>query len=297
MKRIAIWKILQTYKQTGSYTKTAEELEISRWTVRRWVLRAGKVQGRIRVLKVHRKSTRPHHIHRKLTGIDEQTILKYKKYHYGAGKIKVMGKIEASVSTIQRFLEEKGEVKKQGYHRRPQFQNGKVMRPSNTHEFGYLQMDTKHVTPELSGLPETIYEYAAIDIYSRYKTAILLPRISDETAVLALQLFLEWMPFPVKYVQTDNGLEFQYKFHTFCTEKQINHFFIHKHAPNENAVIERSFKTDEDEFYLWIEKEPQHIAELNQWFEEYLKRYNTIRPHYSLNYQSPLQFIQLVQMS
>ncbi len=52
-------------------------------------------------------------------------------------------------------------------------------------------MDTKHVTPELSGLPFTCYEYAAIDILSRYKLAVILPDISDESASLALEFFLK----------------------------------------------------------------------------------------------------------
>ena len=67
--------------------------------------------------------------------------------------------------------------------------------------WGYLQIDTKHVTPELSGPPFTVYEYAAIDIVSRYKVAVLLPEIDSESASLALEFFLKWFPFKVLYVQ------------------------------------------------------------------------------------------------
>lgn len=171
------------------------------------------------------------------------------------------------------------------------------MRPSNTKELGFLQMDTKHVTPELSGLPVTVYEYAAIDIVSRYKLAVILPDITDESATLALQYFIKWFPFEVTYVQTDNGLEFQRTFNEFCEKKKIIHYFIHKNSPNENAVIERSFRTDQDEFYFWLEKQPEHMGELNSWLQTFIHEYNTWRPHQSLDYKTPEEVVEMYQMS
>jgi len=41
------------------------------------------------------------------------------------------------------------------------------MHAKNVQIIGYLQMDVEVVTPELSGLPWTCFEYAMIDIYSR----------------------------------------------------------------------------------------------------------------------------------
>ena len=169
------------------------------------------------------------------------------------------------------------------------------MRPANTTKLGYLQMDTKHVTPELSGLPVTVFEYAAIDILSRYKLAVVLPDISADSARLALEYFLKWFPFKVFYIQTDNGLEYQSEFDHFCEIQSINHYFIHKNSPNENAVIERSFKTDQEEFYYWLEKPPGHIGELNQWLQTFITKYNTWRPHQALNYKRPIDIVNLYQ--
>jgi len=153
-------------------------------------------------------------------------------------------------------------------------------------------MDTKHVTPELSGLPTTVYEYAAIDIVSRYKVAVILPDITDESAALALEFFLKWFPFPFQYIQTDNGLEFQRSFEEACRRHGITHYFIHKNSPNENAVIERSFRTDQDEFYYWLEQPPQHMGELNEWLQTFIREYNTFRPHQGLDYQTPIEVVQ-----
>lgn len=213
--------------------------------------------------------------------------------HLGSRKIKFLLGNTLSDRTIHRYLVKRGKIPKRKNYRRPLFQNGYAMRPVNTKELGYLQMDTKHVTPELSGLGFTVYEYAAIDIFSRFKLAVVLPDISDESASLALQYFLKWFPFEIKYVQTDNGLEFQRTFQEFCMKKSIRHYFIHKNSPNENAVIERSFRTDQDEFYYWLEKQPQHIGELNQWLQEFLHKYNYIRPHQSLNYLTPEQMVKI----
>ena len=59
------------------------------------------------------------------------------------------------------------------------------------------------------------------------------------------------------------GLEFQKRFHGKCAERGLEHFHIHKSAPNENAVVERSFRTDEEEFFFWLEEAPRDHLELN----------------------------------
>lgn len=267
-------------------------------TVYRWIRRGRTFSGGITYRKIKRLSTRPKTIQYKLTNQERIHIVQlYQREHVGAKKIKRILKLAASERTIHRYLKKRRLIPKQTNYRRPLFQNGKVMRPKNTKELGYLQMDTKHVTPELSGLPFTVYEYAAIDIVSRYKLAILFPDYSSESASLALQYFLKWFPFQVLYIQTDNGLEFQYEFEQLCQRKNIQHYFIHKNSPNENAVIERSFRTDQDEFYYWLEKQPRHIGELNSWLQDFITKYNTWRPHQALDYKTPIEVVNMYHLS
>ena len=163
------------------------------------------------------------------------------------------------------------------------------MRPANTKTIGYLQSDIKYVTPELSGLSYTTYEYAFIDIYSRYKVALILPTLDQEAAITALRWMVNQFPFRPKFVQTDNGWEFGSRFTAECTKLALAHYFIHKRTPNENAVIERSFRTDQDEFFYYLEKRPQDINELNLWFQTYLKEYNEERPHFGIGLKTPLE--------
>jgi len=158
-------------------------------------------------------------------------------------------------------------------------------------------MDVKYVTPELSGLDYTCYEYGAIDILSRYKVALLLPVLDEAGAVITLRYAMQAYHFLLHYVQTDNGLEFQKAFHQLCIENGIEHYYIHKNSPNENAVIERSFRTDQDEFFYLLEEAPEDINELNRWFQRYLVDYNTVRPHMSLNMLTPKEVVALYNNS
>jgi transposase InsO family protein len=158
-------------------------------------------------------------------------------------------------------------------------------------------MDVKYVTPELSGLPYTCYLYAALDIWSRFKVGVVLPKLDEGGALLALYHATQAFPFPLRYVQTDNGLEFQRRFHAKCEELGLEHFYIHKSSPNDNAVIERSFRTDEEEFFFWLETAPQDHLELNTWYQRFLESYNTVRPHMGINMLTPRKALDLYQKS
>lgn len=291
--RVTIKTIIQTHRKFGNVSLTASTLGISRPTVYRWLSRGQRLYSPgHRYQGVFRHSTRPKTIHYKATPRQKSEIVSlFDNEHLGSRKIKAVLGLKLSYRTIHRILLAKGRISKQVNHRRPLFQNGACMRPANTKDLGFLQMDTKHVTPELSGLTYTVYEYGAIDILSRYKLAILLPDISDESAALALEFFLKWFPFPIKYVQTDNGLEFQRSFRFACEKHKINHYHIHKNSSNENAVIERSFRTDQDEFYYWLERPTLHIGDLNTKLQKFILKYNTWRPHQSLDYQTPQQVV------
>ena len=87
---------------------------------------------------------------------------------------------------------------------------------------------------------------------------------------------------PQKQTEPDNGLEFQSCFRAKCAELGLERFYIHKSSPNENAVIERSFRTDEEECFFRLVEAPQHHLELNTWYQR-----NTARPHMGINMLTP----------
>ncbi len=302
MSRAPIRSIIETWKACGqNYSETARQLGIDRRTVKRWVDRGRQPWGYVRWQGLRRQSTAPKHPKRALQG---EAAAQVRAWREATGfcreKLVLLAQaagFTVSASTIHRYLQRKGLVRATTKRRRPRFQNGQVMRPRNVPGLGYLQMDVKYVTPELSGLPYTCYLYAALDIATRYKVGLILPRVDEAGALLALYHALQSLPFPVRYVQTDNGLEFQKHFHAKCAELGMEHFYIHKSSPNDNAVIERSFRTDEEEFFFRIEDAPQDHLELNTWYQRFLERYNSTRPHMGINMLTPRKAIGLYLMS
>lgn len=299
-KRRTIREIIEAYKEAGeNYTQASILLGISRSTVKRWVLKGTSLYGNITFRGIVRKSTRPHTIKRITTIVIEKEII-FLREQTGvcAEKLRYFLKkkdIVLSVSTIGRILRRKGLQRKTNkYYRRPLFQNGKAMRPKNTNKPGYLQMDVKYVTPELSGLPYTCYEYGIIDIFSRYKTSLILPILDESGSILALKWAIQSMPCKIVYVQTDNGLEYQKLFHKACEELSIVHYHIHKNSPNENAVIERSFRVDQEEFFFRLKEVPKDINDLNQKFQKFLIYYNTQRPHLGIDLLTPKEKLDTV---
>lgn len=289
--------IIEKFKACdNSISDTASLLGIHRVTVWRWIKRA-RASSRSRIGDVSsrnlsRKSTRPHTIHYALTQVEKSAIINFrKKKHITAEKIKKKLNLSVHPSTIHRLIKKKGLVHKYGNHRRPRYQPTTHMHLKNTTTIGKLQMDVKYITPELSGLPYTCFEYAVIDIYSRYKDAVILNHLDQDGSILALMEILNRLPFQPDFIQTDNGLEFQGRFNSFCEERGLKHHLIHKSTPNENAIIERTFRTDEEEFFFMMEKAPKDYDELKVWFAAWLHEYNYERPHLGIDLKTPYEVV------
>lgn len=216
-------EIIRKYKKNSNVSETARDLGVHRATVYRWIKRARTYRGYLKE-NVYRKSTRPHRIHLKLASQDRIDIERIReKYGCAAVKIKGMLGLDCSPMTIQRFLRIKGLVRPSSNYRRPKFQDTTHMHAKNVKTLGYLQMDVKYVTPQLSGLTWTCFEYAVIDIYSRYKEAVILNQLDQDGAMSALLEILPKLPFKPVFIQTDNGLEFQQRFTDLCKELKYKH--------------------------------------------------------------------------
>ena len=286
-------EIIRRVNKGNKVADVASALSIHRSTVYRWMRRAKTARGNLSPLSLVRKSTRPHTIHR--YNFTQQERMDIEKYRQKTGQMaeKITRKLNlpASWRTVHRFLKIKGFVREYGYHRRPRFQDTVHMHAKNTKTVGYLQMDVKYVTPELSGLTWTCFEYAVIDIFSRYKEAVILNHLDQDGSMAALLEILPKLPFKPVFIQTDNGLEFQGRFQALCTKLHLKHHWIHKSTPNENALIERSFRTDEEEFFFRMEKAPVHYDELRVWFASWLHEYNYERLHLGINLKTPYEIV------
>lgn len=291
--------IIQTLKRNNMRVlQTAQEIGIHRTTVYRWIRRAKAASHeRFDYLssRVKRKPTKPHRVYYALNSDQKIAVIHLRKQKkYTAEKLKKKLNLSVHVSTIHRILKANNLTNQYGNHRRPYYQKTTHMHLKNTTTIGKLQMDVKYITPELSGLPYTCFEYAVVDIYSRYKDAVILNHLDQDGAILALMEIRKRLPFAPDFIQTDNGLEFQGRFHKYCEDSSLKHHLIHKSTPNENAVIERSFRTDEEEFFFMMEKTPKDYDELRNLFANWLHEYNYERPHLGIELKTPYEVVAYV---
>jgi transposase InsO family protein len=301
MRKTPLEIIEAVRRNHGSIVAAAKELGVNRVTVWRWVKRAKSHShsriGAFSARYLKRKSTRPHTIHYALSVKEQSAIIALRtKKKYTAEKIKKKLTLSASPLTIHRLLRKQGLLNNYANHRRPRYQQTTHMYLKNTTSIGKLQMDVKYITPELSGLPYTCFEYAVVDIYSRYKEAVILNHLDQDGAILALIEIRKRLPFTPDFIQTDNGNEFQGRFNTYCQDTGLKHHLIHTRTPNENAVIERTFRTDEEEFFFMMERAPKDYDELRLWFAKWLHEYNYERPHLGIDLKTPYEVVAYVML-
>ncbi len=122
----------------------------------------------------------------------------------------------------------------------------------------------------------------------------LAPRLISRDGAAFLRLLVTRFPSPVEAVQSDGGSEFLKEFGPVAKELKLTHYFNHLNYPQGNGRIERSFRTEEDEFYQ-VEEMPAHLggieAALLQW-NHVLPSGRTILLHQALAYKTPEQFYQ-----
>ena len=98
-------------------------------------------------------------------------------------------------------------------------------------------------------------------------------------------------PFPVAAIQSDGGSEFLGAFGPAVEELHLTHYFNRPNYPQGNGQIERSFRTDEEEFYQ-VEELPADQGGLEAALLRWNQVYETVRPHQALGYKTPDQFYQ-----
>jgi transposase InsO family protein len=105
---------------------------------------------------------------------------------------------------------------------------------------------------------------------------------------------------PIKAVQTDNGLEHYKHFEEYLKKSSIKHYWNRPATPKSNCYIERFNRTLQEECvnHVLHKINSSTLSELNEILEEYLKFYNGIRPHRSLqNFTPDSEYNKLITFS
>jgi transposase InsO family protein len=156
-----------------------------------------------------------------------------------------------------------------------------------------VEVDTLDVRP-LPGM--VLKHFTARDIVSRWDVLEAHTRATSHTASTFIDTLLERMPFPIRAIQVDGGSEFQDAFEKDCQERGIKLFVLPSRSPKLNGHVERAQRTHTEEFYEVTDTNFE-IAELNRALLRWEKVYNTIRPHQSLGYLTPQQFLEQYQQN
>lgn len=146
-----------------------------------------------------------------------------------------------------------------------------------------VQMDTCKIAPG-------IYQYTAIDDCSRYRVLDVFNRRSAANTLIFIDKVIEEMPFPIQRIQTDRGTEFFAE----KVQRKLMDYGI-KFRPNKpgsphlNGKVERSQRTDKEEFYSTVNLNLDELK--NETLPEWQHYYNWQRAHGSLKGKTPMDIV------
>jgi transposase InsO family protein len=147
------------------------------------------------------------------------------------------------------------------------------------------ELPGERVQMDVCMIARGLYQYTAIDDCTRYKVLSLYKRRTAENTLLFLDEVIDRMPFPIQRIQTDRGQEFfAYEVQKRLKEYGIKFRPIKPASPHLNGKVERTQRTDLDEFYSGIDIKRKDLAEELGYWEFY---YNWHRPHSSLQGKTP----------
>jgi transposase-like protein len=165
---------------------------------------------------------------------------------------------------------------------------------------GFIHVDIKFL-PKINGKRK--YLFAAIDRRTRLVCAKIYDDKSKESSADFFNEIIDFFPFKITKILTDNGKEFTDKFHkgrknpsgnhivdSICKENGIEHRLTKAYTPKTNGMIERFNRRIQenvlDKFRF------NNIDEMKKNVFRYLHEYNFYIKQKKLDYKSPISFIE-----
>jgi transposase InsO family protein len=279
---------------------TSRHFGITRETVGIWK----KKFERYGIVGLNNGSHRPKTLRRMITTwLVVSEIVKVRKQYPAWSKYKIARilerdkKIIVSASTVGRVLKKKGLInEKQSQKRSRAAKHPRLRFPKGMaiHYAGQMiQIDTKHIV--LIG-GKKVYQFTAIDVLTKRRVLRYYPSLTSKNGACFLRHCLQKFPFAIVNIQTDNGPEFLKYFDALCKEINLPHYFIYPRKPKENTYVEVSHLADENEFYLQGSI-GYNIESMNETLEKWEYTWNYVRPHTSLNYLTPEEYLNKLKIT
>lgn len=294
------------YAHGRNKRKTCRYFGISPTTFYKWFKRYNK-----RNLSSLADSSRRPRVFRQsnIPGAVTEKIISIRRENMGLSKYKVSKilfrdyGIVISPSTVNRILNRQGLIKEaeiiRGIEKRRSKTNYRIKRLRaerslrNIAPGVLVQVDTKH----LSVLGNKYYQFTAIDTKSKLVCSRVYTTISSSSAQDFVSRMIKRFPFKIKSIQTDNGSEFLKYFHFECQKLGITHYFSRPRTPKDNALVERVIGTIKYELWLFDQELIPELDYLNNKLSWWVGRYNTYRPHQSLDYLTPYEYLQSLNVN
>jgi transposase InsO family protein len=215
------------------------------------------------------------------------------RYHFGPGRIasylQRFHQITVARSTVHRILIRYGVSRlPANLKRRPTGRPWKrYEKPQPGHR---VQVDVKFLE-RIAGSRKRLYQFTAIDDCTRIRVLKIYDACNQASAIHFVDEVIRRLPFRVLVIQTDNGAEFQSRFHWHLEEHDIRHAYIRPRTPHLNGKVERSHRVDQQEFYQLLDKDgiADDIHLFNDKLREWEDYYNYHRPHGALDGQTPYE--------
>ena len=278
---------------------TCRHFGISRDTFYLWKKRFNK--NNLHSLEDNLKTRTPHNLRQMTTPkkiinlicmIRSEDVEK-SKYEIQAELLDKYG-ISVGYNTIQKIInrhihllnaQHKRKLKK---HRNHKIARIKAAAELRDRDLGSLiQIDTKH----LYVLGKRFYVFVAIDCKSRYAFIYCYKTCTSENAADFLLKAIDYFPFTIKAINTDNGPEYLLNFHKLTERLNIPHYFNYPHTPKMNGRAERLIQTVEYEFFNYQEDLIDDIDEINKRCEIFNDKYNNRRYNRAIGYKTPTQYV------
>lgn len=285
------------YSFKHGVTKAAIRYKVNRQYVYRW---RNRYDGTLQSLAD--KSHKPHH-HPNQHTMDELKLIsdmRRRNPHDGLVVfwVKLMQRgYSRSITGLYRVLRKQGQMaikpKNPKYIPKPYEQM--------TYPGQRIQIDVKFVPSaclvgEAKG--KKFYQYTAIDEYSRFRYLEAFEENSTYSSAVFLKHVLKAFKFPVKCVQTDNGMEFTKRFspgkptltlfERTLQEYGIEHKLIRPFTPRHNGKVERSHRKDNE--YLYATHTFYSFDDFAKQLKAHNYRYNKF-PMRPLNWKAPIDYV------
>jgi transposase InsO family protein len=154
----------------------------------------------------------------------------------------------------------------------------------------HIQVDVKFLTlKDDEGHKVRRYQYTAIDDATRVRALQIYRKHNQRCAIQFIDHVVGKFPFRINTIRTDRGHEFQAKFHWHVEDQGMKHVYIKPRSPQLNGKVERSHRTDQQEFYQLLTYTDD--VDLNRKLEAWERFYNFDRPHGAFAGKTPYEVL------